>query len=457
MDFDFLVTNGAVVCPGGVCRGTVAVSRGKIAAILSPDIAASGRKTIDASGKYVLPGVVEPHTHIGLYRPFEDDLPSETRSAAFGGVTTVFHFNQTSGSYSDVLPTQIAAIEGNAYTDVAYNGVINNPSHLDEIEYLMENGITSFKFFMAYKGDEGKALNLFGSDEATLLEGFRRIGSLGGLPMVHAENQAIYLGLTPKFKNRNDLAAFSEARPELCEDLDIRTACRLAEYAESDLYIVHLGYGKGVDIVEEFRGRGQKIFLETCPHYLTVDMSGEGLEEPLSIKVMPPVKNKASREALWRGLAAGKIQTIGTDHCSNMREKKLGLGDVWTAMAGFPGMATRLPLMLSEGVNKGRLTIEQVAEVTSTNPARLLGVYPRKGAIVTGADADLAIVDLDLEKVVDAADLCSASDYSPWQGWSLKGWPVTTILRGEVIADESGVCGSRGYGQYVSTSVARGR
>jgi len=455
MKYDLVISGGIVVYPGGVREATVVVSGGKIVGVLSAGVAVEGLRTIDAAGKHVLPGGVEPHTHIGEEFPFDQDLASETRSAAAGGITTVFHYNQSTDLYRNVLRSQIEAVEGNAYVDVAYNGIINRPDHLGELEYLIENGVTSFKFFTAYKGDEGKAIQQFGCDEGALVEGFRRVKEVGGLPMVHAENQGIYLAFTPKFTHRNDLAAFSEARPELCEDLDIRTVCRIAEYVGSDVYIVHLAYGGGLDIVEHFRRHGMKVFVETCPHYLTGDKTGEGFSEPVSLKIKPPVKGKDSQELLWKGLAGGQIQTVGCDHVCNMWEQKRGQGDIWTALGAFPGMATRLPLLLSEGVNRGRITIEQVADVTSTNPAKLLGVYPRKGAIIPGADADLVIVDLNLERTVDPAQLQSAADYSPWQGWHLRGWPTTTILRGKIVADGEGVCGERGYGEFLRTTAGR--
>ncbi len=450
MNFDLIIQNGKVVTPNGVSELSVLVKDGIIVGMTSDSEGLEAKKFIDADGKYVLPGGVEPHTHIGLYLGYENDLVSETMSAAKGGVTTVFHFAQTNESYKDTLDDMVSKVEQLSCVDMAFNAVINSPDHLSEIEYLMDEGIKAFKFFMAYKGDEGKVLNLFGSDEGTLLEGFTKMSKHGALPMVHAECQGVYLKWQEKYKDQKDLSAFSLGRPWQAEDLDIRTACRIAELAECPLYIVHLAYSGGIKIVEDFRRRGNTVYLETGPHYLTVDMTGKNLKEPFAIKVMPPVKTKEDSDRLWSGIADGSIQTIGTDHCTNMWENKRGDGkDIWTAMAGFPGMATRLPLILSEGVNKGLITIERAAEILSTNPAKILGIHPQKGSIHPGSDADFVIVDLNLKKKVNSAELYSACDYSPWEGWELKGWPVTTILRGEIVMEDGQVQGKEGFGKFV--------
>jgi len=456
MIFDLIIKNGKVVTVNGVRELSLLVKNGIIVAMISDMDDMEGLeaiKTIDAEGMYVLPGGVEPHTHIGLYLGYENDLVSETRSAAAGGITTIFHFAMTTESYKEVLDDMVNKVEELSCIDIAFNAVINSPDHLAEVEYLMEKGIKSFKFFTAYKGDDGKVLNLFGSDEGTLLEGFTKMAKLGALPMVHAECQGIYLKWQEKFRCKKELSAFSLGRPWQAEDLDIRTVCRIAELAECPLYLVHLAYGGGVEIVEDFRHRGNTIYIETCPHYLTTDMTGKNLKEPFSIKVMPPVRTKQDSNMLWSGIADGAIQTIGTDHCTNMWVNKRGDGkDIWTAMCGFPGMATRLPLILSEGVNKGLISIERAVEILSTNPAKILGIYPKKGSIQPGSDADFVIVDLNMKKKVNAAELHSACDYSPWDGWELKGWPIKTILRGEIIMENGKIHGGKGLGKFVRAS-----
>jgi dihydropyrimidinase len=456
MKVDLLVKNGKVVTPEGITGLSILVKGGTVVGLTTEDGAVQAGQVIDASGLHVLPGGVEPHTHLGLYLGFENDLVTETRSAAAGGITTVCHQAQTTGLYKDVLDGMIQEIENRACVDMGLVAIINNPNHLDEVEYLSDKGIKCFKYFMAYKGEEGKALKLFGCDEGTLLEGFTKMGKLGVLPMVHAECQGVYLRWQEKYRGQKELGAFSLGRPWEAEDLDIRTVCRIGELTETPFYIVHLAYGGGINIVEGFRRRGNIIYIETCPHYLTVDMSGERLKEPFAIKVMPPVRTREDIATLWTGLAGGAVQTIGTDHCPNMWENKRGDGkDIWTALAGFPGLATRLPLILSEGVNKGLIGLERAAEILSTNPAKLLGIYPKKGCIMPGSDADFVLVDLNLKRTVDAARLHSACNYSPWDGWELTGWPVKTIVRGEIIMDEGQILGNKGFGKYVRGTEIR--
>lgn len=449
MKVDLAIKGGQVVTAGGIFPLSVTVKGGKIVGLMEESYLPDAVEVVDAKGMYVLPGGVEPHTHIGIFLPYEKDMESETASAATGGITTVFNFIQTMGSYRDVLDDRVKLINEKAYVDVGFHAIINGPNHLDEMGYLSGNGIKSFKLYMAYGGEEGKFLNLFQSDEGILYEAFRKSAENGYLPMVHAENSGIYSSFTKKFQDRKDLAAYSEGRPPLAEDLDIRTACKIAEMAGSPLYIVHMGYGNGVDIVNEFRSRGNKIYLETCPHYLTVDKSGSNLKEPVSIKVAPPMKSKEDNDKMWWALGKGFVDTIGTDHCSNMWGWKKGEGDIWSAKPGFPSMGTRLPLILSEGVNKKRISLERAVEVLSLNPAKILGVYPRKGSIMIGADADFVIVDLKKKAKVSAEALHSASDYTPWEGWTLTGWPIKTIVRGKVVMDEGQIVGERGHGRFI--------
>lgn len=449
---DKVIKNGKIVTPLTVFEAGVTIQGEKIGLVAEERLLPPAKEVIDAQGNYILPGCIECHCHLGLYNPWEKELESETRSAVVGGITTVMCSLLEMGSLTERFSYYQDLVKKYAFTDIAFYRMVMTEEHLKELEGSINLGITSFKFLMAYKGAEGKALGVEGTDLGFLYRGFEKLKNLRGLPMVHAENIDIIYALNPRYRQRNDLAVWSETRPHLCEEIDIYTACRIAEEVKSPLYIVHTSVGKATDIVGEFRTRGNKVYLETCPHYLTLDYTGEGLKEPLLAKVNPPLRTKEDQELLWRGLQSGLIECVGTDHCSPSYNAKRADGNIWNMLLGFPGMATMLPIMLSEGVNKGKIGLEKVVEVCSYNTARVHGLYPRKGTILPGADADLVIVDLDRKMKVIPEFLQSGANFSLYEGWELKGWPVLTMIRGKVVMKEGKIVADAPHGCYIPTS-----
>lgn len=451
MNVDMLIKDAQVVNAWGSFKGWVAVKDGVIVAMGEGNDTPIADQLIEAQGKYMLPGAIEPHTHYGVYRSVEEDMESETRSAAAGGVTTLLTSIINPGSYLDVIDNTIRLVEEKALIDVSFSTFMLSPVHIDEMKQYLDKGVASFKYLMAYKGEEGKQAGVQGADDGYMLKGFEAASRIGypALPMVHAENSEICWELMDQMRKagRVDLGAWADGRPDYAESTDFFKAAQLAEVARSPLYIVHVSSAKTVQLIAEAKARGVGVIAETCPQYLNFTRDADF---GVLGKVNPSIKEQKDSDKLWWGLANGIIDCMGTDHCCLMLKDKKGMGDIWTTLPGFPGTATMLPSLLSEGVNKGRLTLERLVAVTSYNTAKAFGMLPRKGMITVGSDADFAIVDLGLEQKVNAPILHSASDFTLFDGWTLKGWPITTVVRGNVVFKDGNIRGKPGTGRFVA-------
>jgi dihydropyrimidinase len=340
--------------------------------------------------------------------------------------------------------------ERNAHVDFSIHlGLVRWDQLTNLQKYMNEYGVTSFKFYAAYRGEEAKAIGMLGNetDDAFLLEGFSAVAKFpGAVACIHAENIEIILRLMKKFREegRDGLRVWSECRPNLSEAETVYRAIAFAGASGCPLYVVHLSARESLEEVNRARLRGQKVFVETCPQYLTLTM-----DSPIGLigKVNPPLRSSEDIDALWKAISEGSVDTIGTDHCAPLREVKSG--SIWEARPGFPGSATMLPILLSEGLHKRGIPLERIAELTSYNAARIFNLYPRKGTIQVGSDADLCIVDLNLVKKVEAKRLHSRSDFSVHEGWTLKGWPVLTMVRGKVVMRDGEIVGPRGHGRFI--------
>lgn len=452
--FDTILRNGIVVDPlDGVRPADLAVRNGVIAAILQPGCEADTRKVIDVAGKYLFPGIIEPHTHIGFLNPFAEDVMTETASAALGGVTTVFsfhrHYQSAEPKPYDDLPDLIAAIETGAHVDMALHLGMLTEVQTDEIEKYIDQGVSSFKFYMAYRGDDGKNVGMINEiDDGVMFDAFTTLGRHAhAVACVHCENTEIIGRRVRQVKasGRHDLAAWNAARPSFAEAEHVRRAGYFAEQAGCNLYYVHIGAAPSVNEAILQKARYDRITIETCPHYLT--LTEDSPLGPLA-KVNPPVRAQADQDRIWQALLAGDISTIGTDHCAMPRARKAG--DIWKASPGFPGMATMLPVLLSEGHHRRGMGLQQIARALSYNAAKTFNLLPRKGALQLGYDADIAVVDLELEKTVRPEALASSSDFSLQEGEILKGWPIMTLLRGKVVVEAGRVIGSAGGGSYLA-------
>jgi len=455
MRVDLLVDNGMLVIPKvGIMRGCLGISGEKIVGIYDSPRGINAREAIDAHGHFILPGLVDPHVHYGYKGNLEGHFRTETASASLGGITTVLLF------YRDILnpvslyeniPDVKGIGEKNSFIDFSLRLLLITRNQLKNIEkYVREDGITSFKFYMVYKGEDARSIGLIGNetDDGFLYEAFSSLSRLPGvIACVHAENSEIIQSLIKKHKEagREGLPAWSWCRPNFTESESISRVLTFAEALDCPVYIVHLSTREGLEVVRQFKPRYKKLFVETCPHYLTLTK-----EAPLGSlgKVNPPLRDIEDQEALWRGIANGFIDTIGSDHCPFTKEDKPD--SIWEARTGFPGSATILPILLSEGVHKKRISLERVVEMTSFNPSRIFNLFPRKGTIQVGSDADLCIVDLDLSKKVDPRLLHGVSDFSVYDGWTLKGWPVLTMVRGKAVMRDGEIVGSRGHGRFIT-------
>jgi dihydropyrimidinase len=443
---DLVVSGGQVVTADGVHDADVGIADGRIAAIAAPGVL-DGAERLDARGLHVFPGLIDPHAHPGNWRPFELDIAEETRAAAAGGITTIlgtvkaprmgqpFKAMTTAEdvcSYDDVFDVARAAIDGRSHVDVGLSYVIMDDRHAREIpRYVEGHGVRSFKFFVGNRGPHpwsGAVGMPIMSDDGVHYLGFREVARTGALAMIHAENQHVARVLHDELAGDGaDIEAWAQHSPGWLEAEAVDRAATFATQTGARLYTVHLTSREGVAAVTRARGaRPGMVFGETCPQYLALhDRHPAGL----LAKVAPPVHSREDNEALWRGLEDGTIDVVGTDHIHQSREHKVVDGDVWRTTVGVPGHETMLPVLL----DAERLPLERVAAVTSTNAARIFGLWPRKGAVAVGFDADLTLVDLKKRRVVRADELETSADFTPFEGIELKGWPVLALLRGEVV------------------------
>lgn len=459
MAHDTVITGAHVVTPGGVVDRNIAIDGGKIAALTSAEPQASSR--IRADGLVCLPGAIDTHVHYGVYTPIDRAAVTESRAAALGGVTTMMRMLRRADAYSSSLGPQLEASARAHHVDYAVHASIFTAEQAAEIDEVSMAGVSSFKLYMNLAGEIGRVhmdldpgesaprMGRVNVDDALVADVLRRV-SRTGLPVcVHAEDaESCACAMRESREAGNDgLRAWSESRSPDYEARAIARVCAEARRVGCTVYLVHAGSERAMGQARVERARGTRLRVETCPHYLA--LSHEGREGYLA-KVMPPVRSRGDVEAVWAALRRGDIDTVGTDHVANTRGEKLRGAGVWGALAGFPGVGTSLPILLSEGLNRGRLGLEEIARLTSGNAARIFAFDDKKGAIAAGLDADIAIVDTRLERAVEAGDLGGHSDYSPYEGMRLRGWPVRTIVRGRTVAEGREVTGRAGHGRLVS-------
>lgn len=448
-----LIKNGLIATENGGENGDIRVEGELIREIgvsLSPQ---KDEEIIDASGKIILPGGVDVHTHmdldLGSVRA-TDDFYTGTVAAACGGTTTIVD-HMAFGPKGCSIHSQIEAYHrlagGKAVIDYGFHGVTDHvdKSVLDEMEALIGEGVTSHKIYLTYGGkiSDGEALMLL-----------ERAGELGVLIAVHPENDGAIGYLREKYlaEGKTTPIYHARSRPAECEAEAIGRMALFARMAnDAPLYIVHLSNGLGLDIIREARRHGQRnLFVETCPQYLLLDESRYLDPDGLKYVMSPPLRLPGDNEAIWGGVSGGDIDTVATDHCPFFygREKQLGRDDFSKAPGGAPGVEARIPLMFSQ-IAAGRLTLGRLVSVCCSNPARLFGMYPKKGVIAVGSDADLVLLDPSREVTLSHELLHENTDYTPYEGMRLTGYPVMTISRGEVIVTNGQFAGSMGRGRFL--------
>ena len=467
---DLLIMNASAVIPriGIIGDTNIMIEDGKIKSLANSANDVSASRKIDARGKYVLPGAIDPHVHYGVYTPINEAARTESRSAAVGGVTTMIRMLRLFDDYSNNnISKQLRASKGNHYIDYSIHTSILQPDQVRDIPYLKELGISSVKIYMNLGADLNRIHMDLEPDTYRLRDGLvnmtdelmssivKESANVHSTILVHAEDPIVCSEQMRKAKEKGmtHLEAWSYCRPPYSEAQSIAKISHLGRMSGSaNLYFVHVGSTGAIDAILAEREKGQSnYYIETCPHYLTHTTEFGNLTG----KVTPPIRSKSDVQSMWSALRNGIVDTIGTDHVANRLEMKMGKGDIWSALSGFPGVATMLPVVLSKGVNEDRISIERVAEVTSYNTAKIFGIYPKKGTIQPGSDADLTVVDLDLEKTITADLLQSYSDYTIYDGWKLRGWPVMTIVRGNIIMEDGQVANEAlGHGVFVPRPVA---
>ena len=462
MGFDTLVVNGTVVTATDSYTADVAISRGKIEAIGEGLPRENTTQIVDAKGKYVLPGGIDVHTHLDM--PFggttsADDFETGTRAAAFGGTTTLIDFAiQYKGqSLRTAFDTWMQKASPKATVDYAFHCIITDlpDARIEEINSLVREGVPSFKLFMAYPG-------VFMLDDATIFKAMRAASKAGGMICMHAENggaidvivkQALAEGKTaPKYH--------ALTRPTTAEAEATARAIALAEMAGSPVYIVHLSCNDALERVREARDRGLPVYAETCPQYLYLsleDMDKPGFEGAKYV-FTPPLREKWHQEKLWTGLKQDHLQVVSTDHCPFCfkEQKELGKDDFTKIPNGGPGIEHRMSLIYSGGVAKGRFSVNRFVELVSTTPAKIFGLYPKKGTVAVGSDADLVIFDPKRQHTISAKTHHMRVDYSMFEGITVTGMPDIVLSRGQAIVDRDKFQGKPGAGSFLKRATYSG-
>lgn len=450
---DLLVKNGTLVTATDIFRGDIEVSGGKIARIGQDLAVHDGARVIDASGKYVFPGMIDGHVHLAL--PFGgtisgDDFSGGTRAAAFGGVTTVVDFAiQAKGeSLAETVRKRRAEADGKVCIDYGLHACITdlNSDVLEEIPQVIAAGLPTFKVFMTYHG--------WAMDDGALFSIMEKAAPHGGTIGVHAENYRLIDYLVNKLlaEGKTEPKYHAESRPDYCEGEATGRAVRWAEHTGSRLYIFHLTSKSALDEVTAGRDRGVLVNAETCPQYLL--LTKERYLEPdfggAKYVMSPPLRTVADNAALWNGLRRGDLEVVGSDHCPfSLKQKDLGRESFAKIPNGAPGVETTLPLLYTEGVQAGRISLNRLVQVFSTNPARLFGLTS-KGTLAVGYDADLVIFDPNKEVTLSAKTLHMGTDYNPYEGKKVKGYPVVTVSRGTVVCENGEFKGSFDHGRFVA-------
>ena len=433
MKADLVIHHARVVDYRGEFTGGVAVSGGRIAVSGPDDKLPSARRTIDAAGRCLMPGIVDTHCHLGVAYPYADDMRTESAQAARGGLTTfLLYIRNKQPSYLPFYQERRAIGEACACVDFGFHFGIQREEHIHEIPAIAaQTGVQSFKLYFGYEPDN--PIGIVPATDGWVYATMLRVAKLPhGVVSVHCENTAIAAWIKKELvaTGRQDLGAYTESRPVVCEVETIRRMIFLAERTGCPLQVVHTSVGEGPDLAAEARIRGIDVTVETCHHYLTRTAYDADLD--MRAKTSPPLRDEEQKEWLWRGILAGKVNSVGSDHVPFLPKKGV---DLWTEYPGVVTFPWELPLLITHGVLRRGLTLQQLSTLNAYAPSRRFGLYPTKGSLEVGADADLVLIDLDEERTVqhDGHGTCI------YEGWKLKGWPVLTVSNGRIVFEDGQV------------------
>src|SRR5256884_6875908 len=470
---DLVIRRGLVVTAQDAAPGDVGILDGKIVAVASPgSLPGDAARVIDAEGKIVLPGGIEPHAHIAIPvpqywggRPELLSQPPEaaTRAAAFGGVPTVIDFagdlllepgaKPPDWSILESLDSRRAVFRDHAYTDFAFHYILAGkvaPTRIGQIGEAVQEGIASFKIFTTFPGLRVPYGHLWAV--------FAEVAKHGGIMAVHAEEDDIVTYMTDKLIREGNAQGHNLhlVHNNLSEDLAFRKIVRLARHTEVGVYFVHTTAKEGVAAIAEARSQGQPVYGEALHNYL--EFTCEDYKKPggTAIHTYPAIKFAEDRDALLAGLLDGRLCTTATDEYTTYKGVKLSGNTIETVCGGHNGIETRLPVAFTKFVAQRHMPLQRFAAITSTNAAKILGLYPRKGVIAPGSDADLVLIDPNLHKTLTLDDLHADADYSIWEGFRCQGYPVMTLLRGKVIVENGRLVGSSSDGRWLPRRIASG-
>lgn len=450
---DIKITHGKVFIPGsGFFNLDVGIKDGKIAVLSDPGIIPEASETIDAEGMTVMPGVIDPHIHLGIFADFAMECEHETRAALAGGVTTAGVFMGGGDSYLPQLDELITTIESKSSADLFFHLSIFTEQQMAEMDACYEKfGVTSFKFYMA--GVKG----VFpGVTDGFIHEGFKKVAAMGdrATACVHCEDQSIIDVAFEKVEKETPdgtLADWADTGPNMAEEEAIMRACYLAEKAGNRLYIVHISTKEGADRFALLRqNKNCRLFGETTSAYLSVtknDAFG------MLGKMLPPLRDKTDMEGLWENVRRDNLDTFGTDNVSMTKAVKQAEKGMLGAMPGYPILQTHLPVLLTEGYHNRQIPLETILTKATLNPAKIYGLFPQKGTIAVGSDADVVVLDPDSQRRVDSAELFSYGDFSLYEGKILKGWPSIVIKNGTVAYRNGKILVEPGFGSYLRRTL----
>ena len=448
-----LIKSGLIVMENSRMVGDVFIDDERISKIDSK-IDEPADQIIDAGGKILIPGGIDVHTHfnIDVGVVAVDDFKSGTTAAAFGGTTTIVDhmgFGPAGCNLHHQLEVYKGYTNGQCVVDYGIHGVIQQVDDeiLDEMASMVEEGITSFKIYMTYD---------YKVDDYDAIRVLKRLKDLGAVTTVHCENDGVIRYMKEKFISEGKLSEHYHplVRPNSCESEAVLRMISLAEIAENaPLYIVHVSAMESVEAIRNARAAGFNVYGETCPQYLFLDEESYDLPDHEGLKYImsPPLRAKENQEKIWQGICDGTIQTVATDHCTFdfNGDKQRGRDDFTKCPNGGPGVETRVPLIYSEGVAAGRIDLNQFADIVSTNPAKIFGLYPKKGVIAVGSDADIVMIDPEKEVTITKSMLHEKVDYTLYEGFKVKGYPVMSMVRGTVVTKDGELLVKPGFGQMV--------
>jgi dihydroorotase len=426
---DLVINGGSIVSPDATYQASIAIKDGVILAIGAPEAMPAAKQTLDATGLYILPGAIDVHVHFrDPGYPQKEDFASGTAAAAFGGVTTVFDMPNTLPTIAnaEALADKHKIASSKAYVDYGLYAVLGEDS-IEHVDALIEGGVIGFKLYMG---------NTFGRipspTTGAMLEAFEIVAPTGKRVSLHAETNSIMERRESRLREsgRKDPIAHLAARPAVVAVEAVDRAAILAEWTGARIHVLHISSAAELRPLAEAKARGVDITGETCPHYLLLSEADYETFRGV-VRVNPPVREKPNQQPLWNALMDGTIDMIATDHAPHAPDEKTRT-DIWTVDCGFPGVETQMPLMLTE-INKGRATINDYVRWSAESPAKIWGLYPRKGTLTVGSDADIAIVDLDRTWTIDDASIQSRAKISPWHGRQATALPIHTIVRGRFV------------------------